>query len=170
MSESKFTSIVLLAPSPEVEYLDLRKRMTWWRRGGGVELIKKSLIRHFSRERAENVKRVNPKVPFPEAISISQSLYQIIKQHGPLSVSNTWIHAKVSSFIFHFRIHILTHFDVFVLIYLFTLHVISRIEYCLVLSNGTESCFALIRAKEFCFGWKTKSASLLSLKSDTRLN
>ncbi|KAJ4825209.1 hypothetical protein Tsubulata_024460 [Turnera subulata] len=52
------------------------------------------LVRHFSRQRAVNVRKINPKVPFPEAASISQSLYQIIKHHGPLTVPNTWLHAK----------------------------------------------------------------------------
>lgn len=70
-----------------------------WLGGGGnnIGLIKNSIVRYFSRKRAENVRKINPKVSFPEAASISQSLYQIIKQHGPLTVGNTWNHAKVPS-------------------------------------------------------------------------
>lgn len=66
-----------------------------WLRGGNVGMIKNSMVRCFSQERAVNVRKINPKVPFPEAASISHSLYDIIKQHGPLTVSSTWNYAKV---------------------------------------------------------------------------
>ncbi|XP_060667412.1 uncharacterized protein LOC132799477 [Ziziphus jujuba] len=55
-----------------------------------------SFVRYFSRKRAENLRKINPKVPPQEASSIARSLYDIVKQHGPLSVSNAWIHAKDS--------------------------------------------------------------------------
>ncbi|GMP96830.1 hypothetical protein CsSME_00045307 [Camellia sinensis var. sinensis] len=42
------------------------------------------------------VRKINPKVTPQEAASIAQGLYQVIKQHGPLTVSNTWNHAKAS--------------------------------------------------------------------------
>ncbi|GLU17653.1 hypothetical protein SLE2022_340110 [Rubroshorea leprosula] len=51
-------------------------------------------VRYMSRSRAVNVRKINPKVPIEEAKSIAHSLYDIIKQHGPLSISNTWIQAK----------------------------------------------------------------------------
>ncbi|XP_021900384.1 uncharacterized protein LOC110816483 [Carica papaya] len=51
-------------------------------------------VRHMSRKCAVNVRKINPKVPTQEAYAISHSLYDIIKLHGPLTVSNTWIHAK----------------------------------------------------------------------------
>ncbi|GKV04094.1 hypothetical protein SLEP1_g16301 [Rubroshorea leprosula] len=54
--------------------------------------------RYMSRSRAVNVRKINPKVPIEEAKSIAHSLYDIIRQHGPLSISNTWIQAKVLSF------------------------------------------------------------------------
>ncbi|KDP25184.1 hypothetical protein JCGZ_20340 [Jatropha curcas] len=69
----------------------------WFGGGGNVGTIRSSLVRYFSRARAVNVRKINPKVPFPEAAYISQSLYSIIKQHGPLTVSNTWNHAKESN-------------------------------------------------------------------------
>ncbi|OMO95176.1 hypothetical protein CCACVL1_05527 [Corchorus capsularis] len=47
-----------------------------------------------SRSRAVNVRKINPKVPIPEARSIASSLYDLIKQKGPLTVSNTWIEAQ----------------------------------------------------------------------------
>lgn len=47
-----------------------------------------------SRKRAPNLRKINPKVPQQEAASIAEDLYNVIKQHGPLSVSNTWNHAK----------------------------------------------------------------------------
>lgn len=63
--------------------------------GGGIgSIVKNQIVRHFSRARAVDVKRINPKVPFSEAASIAQSLYQVIKEHGPLTVSNTWNQAK----------------------------------------------------------------------------
>jgi hypothetical protein len=67
--------------------------------GGNIgSIVKNQIVRHFSRARAVDVKRINPKVPFSEAASIAQSLYQVIKEHGPLTVSNTWNQAKVTSF------------------------------------------------------------------------
>uniref|UniRef100_A0ACD6A7X3 Uncharacterized protein n=1 Tax=Avena sativa TaxID=4498 RepID=A0ACD6A7X3_AVESA len=63
--------------------------------GGGTggmawEVVK----RHFSRKRAEDVRRINPKVPKEEAVAISGRLLQILADHGPLTVGNTWNHAK----------------------------------------------------------------------------
>lgn len=58
---------------------------------GGVN----SFVRYFSRKRAENLRKINPKVPPQDASSIARALYDVIKQHGPLSVSNAWIRAKV---------------------------------------------------------------------------
>lgn len=68
-----------------------------WLAGGGVGGggIAKTLVRYFSRKCAVNLRKINPKVPTQEANSIAEGLYHVIKQHGPLSVSNTWIHAKV---------------------------------------------------------------------------
>ncbi|KAK6915730.1 hypothetical protein RJ641_020847 [Dillenia turbinata] len=53
-----------------------------------------TFVRYFSRSRAVNLRKINPKAPPQEASSIAQSLYQIIKVKGPLSVSDTWNHAK----------------------------------------------------------------------------
>ncbi|CAI0408961.1 unnamed protein product [Linum tenue] len=71
--------------------------MRWGFAGGGSTggLIKNALVRYFSKERAVNVRKINPKVPFPEAFAISESLYNIIKQNGPLTVPNTWNFAKL---------------------------------------------------------------------------
>lgn len=68
--------------------------------GGGRGVAAGLFVRYFSRERAVNVRKINPKVPYPEASSIAQSLYQVIKQNGPLSVSNAWIQAKVLTIAF----------------------------------------------------------------------
>ncbi|KAM7525989.1 hypothetical protein LguiA_015891 [Lonicera macranthoides] len=65
--------------------------------GGGGGCISKTLVRYFSRKCAVNLRKINPKVPTQEATSIAEDLYHVIKQHGPLSVSNTWIHAKESN-------------------------------------------------------------------------
>ncbi|CAL5439176.1 unnamed protein product [Camellia sinensis] len=59
--------------------------------GGGA---KTAFVRYFCRKCAPNVRKINPKVTPQEAASIAQGLYQVIKQHGPLTVSNTWNHAK----------------------------------------------------------------------------
>ncbi|XP_039825390.1 uncharacterized protein LOC120687456, partial [Panicum virgatum] len=50
--------------------------------------------RHFSRKRSVDVRRINPKVPKEEAVAISGRLLQILSDHGPLTVGNTWNHAK----------------------------------------------------------------------------
>ena len=62
--------------------------------GGGNGAVT-TFVRYFSRKRAPNLRKINPKVPQQEAAVIAESLYHIIKQNGPLSVSNTWNHAKV---------------------------------------------------------------------------
>ncbi|KFK41832.1 hypothetical protein AALP_AA2G177100 [Arabis alpina] len=51
-------------------------------------------VRYMSRERAVNVRKINPKVPIQEAYTISNSLYDLFKLHGPLSVPNTWLRAQ----------------------------------------------------------------------------
>lgn len=51
--------------------------------------------RHFSRKRAVDIRRINPKVPKEEAVAISGRLLQILADNGPLTVGNTWNHAKV---------------------------------------------------------------------------
>ncbi|KAK6911706.1 hypothetical protein RJ641_023799 [Dillenia turbinata] len=53
-----------------------------------------TFVKYFSRSCAVNLRKINPKVPPQEASSMAQSLYQIIKVKGPLSVSDTWNHAK----------------------------------------------------------------------------
>ncbi|KAK2981967.1 hypothetical protein RJ640_019187 [Escallonia rubra] len=63
---------------------------------GGGNGVAKTLVRHFSRKCAPNLRKINPKVPPQEAASIAQGLYHLIKHTGPLSVSNTWNHAKES--------------------------------------------------------------------------
>ena len=62
--------------------------------GGGAKI---AFVRYFSRKCAPIPRKINPKVPPQETSSIAQGLYHIIKQHGPLTVSNTWNHAKVIS-------------------------------------------------------------------------
>lgn len=66
------------------------------RAAGSAAGIANTFVRYFSRKRAENVRKINPKVPREEAYSIAQTLYGIIKEKGPLTISNTWNHAKVS--------------------------------------------------------------------------
>lgn len=61
-------------------------------------------VRYMSRERAVNVRKINPKVSIQEAFAISNSLYDLFKQHGPLSVPNTWLRAQV--FFPHFYVYI----------------------------------------------------------------
>ncbi|CAH8390376.1 unnamed protein product [Eruca vesicaria subsp. sativa] len=51
-------------------------------------------VRYMSRERAVNVRKINPKVSIQEAHIISTSLYDVFKKHGPLSVPNTWLRAQ----------------------------------------------------------------------------
>ncbi|CAL9045506.1 unnamed protein product [Musa banksii] len=63
-------------------------------RGGVAAVAGRALVRCFSRKHNPDNRRINPKVPREEATAISHSVYQIVKDHGPLSVSNTWNHAK----------------------------------------------------------------------------
>lgn len=60
--------------------------------GGG---IKAQIVRHFSRKCAPNLRKINPRVAPQEASSIAESIYQVIKQHGPLTVPNTWNQVQV---------------------------------------------------------------------------
>ncbi|XP_043715303.1 uncharacterized protein LOC122663728 [Telopea speciosissima] len=61
-----------------------------WVGGGAIT----TFVRYFSRKRAPNLRKINPKVPPQEASAIALNIYQIIKEKGPLTVSNTWNHAK----------------------------------------------------------------------------
>lgn len=63
--------------------------------GKGVATV---FLRHFSRTRAPNLRKINPKVPPQEAATIAESLYHVIQQHGPLTLPNTWNLAKVTVF------------------------------------------------------------------------
>ncbi|XP_030443915.1 uncharacterized protein LOC115666310 [Syzygium oleosum] len=58
--------------------------------GGGVG---GGFVRYFSRKRAENVRKINPKVPPQEAYSIARSLHDVIRLRGPLTIPNTWTQA-----------------------------------------------------------------------------
>ncbi|VAI40484.1 unnamed protein product [Triticum turgidum subsp. durum] len=62
--------------------------------GGAGSMAWEVLRRHFSRKRAVDIRRINPKVPKEEAVAISGRLLQILADHGPLTVGNTWNHAK----------------------------------------------------------------------------
>ncbi|KAI4986798.1 uncharacterized protein LOC123395174 [Hordeum vulgare subsp. vulgare] len=62
--------------------------------GGGGGGAWEVLRRHFSRKRAVDIRRINPKVPKEEAVAISGRLLQILADNGPLTVGNTWNHAK----------------------------------------------------------------------------
>jgi len=42
-----------------------------------------------------DVRRINPKVPKEEAVTISGRLVQILSDHGPLTIGNTWNNTKV---------------------------------------------------------------------------
>lgn len=66
--------------------------------GNGLITGATAFVRYFSRERAENLRKINPKVSFPEANSIARDLYDVVKQHGPLTIPNTWAQAKVLPF------------------------------------------------------------------------
>ncbi|KAA0042625.1 uncharacterized protein E5676_scaffold376G001250 [Cucumis melo var. makuwa] len=63
--------------------------------GGGLPgLVINTFARHFSRKRAENLRKINPKLTPQEASLVAQDLYGVIQQHGPLTVSNAWIKAQ----------------------------------------------------------------------------
>lgn len=62
--------------------------------GGGGNGVATIFVRYMSRERAPNLRKINPKVPQQEAVSIAEGLYNVIKRNGPLSISNTWNLAK----------------------------------------------------------------------------
>lgn len=64
--------------------------MEMWFCGGATT----TFIRNFCRKAAPNLRKINPKVPPQEASAIAESLYLLLKQHGPLTVSNTWNHVK----------------------------------------------------------------------------
>ncbi|CAN6286143.1 unnamed protein product [Urochloa humidicola] len=69
--------------------------MQFLRSGGGFGGAAWEVVRrHFSRKRSVDVRRINPKVPKEEAVAISGRLLQILSDHGPLTVGNTWNHAK----------------------------------------------------------------------------
>ncbi|KAF6156779.1 hypothetical protein GIB67_005143 [Kingdonia uniflora] len=62
--------------------------------GGNGSMIVNQLVRHFSKKRAVNVRKINPRVSPQVATTIAQDIYNVIKQHGALTIPNTWIQAK----------------------------------------------------------------------------
>lgn len=60
--------------------------------GGGVMMLARRYLSRKSEPR--NLRKIDPKVAQEEATSIAETLYNLIKQHGPLTVSNTWNHAQ----------------------------------------------------------------------------
>lgn len=66
--------------------------------GSMMNMMSSSLVRHFSRKRGENLRKINPKVAPQEASNIAQDLYRLINQRGPLTISNAWIQAQVLPF------------------------------------------------------------------------
>ncbi|XP_022159821.1 uncharacterized protein LOC111026127 [Momordica charantia] len=62
--------------------------------GGSAGLVFSTFARYFSRKRAENLRKINPKLTPQEASLVAQDLYGVVKQHGPLSISNAWIKAQ----------------------------------------------------------------------------
>lgn len=66
--------------------------------GSLMNMMSSSLVRHFSRKRGENLRKINPKVAPQEASNIAQHLYRLINQRGPLTISNAWIQAQVLPF------------------------------------------------------------------------
>ncbi|CAK9310815.1 unnamed protein product [Citrullus colocynthis] len=64
--------------------------------GGSAGLVFGTFARFFSRKRAENLRKINPKLTPQEASLVAQDLYGVVKQHGPLTVSNAWIKAQES--------------------------------------------------------------------------
>lgn len=61
--------------------------------GGGGEALK-TWVRYMSRKRGENLRKINPKVPYPEATSIAQTLFNLVKDRGPLTISTAWTSAQ----------------------------------------------------------------------------
>ncbi|KAK7834726.1 hypothetical protein CFP56_024198 [Quercus suber] len=64
--------------------------------GSLMNMMSSSLVRHFSRKRGENLRKINPKVAPQEASNIAQDLYRLINQRGPLTISSAWIQAQES--------------------------------------------------------------------------
>ena len=85
---------------------------------GGAAAVKTAfvIVRYFSRERAPNLRKINPKLPPQEASSIAQGLYHVIKQQGPLSVTDTWNHAQ---FFLYFHFHIFFKYPVWGFSYIY---------------------------------------------------
>ncbi|XP_074312812.1 uncharacterized protein LOC141648207 [Silene latifolia] len=58
--------------------------------GGGGGSMSKTWVRYMSKKKAENLRKINPKVPYPEATSIAQDLYNVFNQRGPLTYGDAW--------------------------------------------------------------------------------
>ncbi|KAK9677411.1 hypothetical protein RND81_11G141600 [Saponaria officinalis] len=56
--------------------------------------ISTTWVRFMSKKKAENLRKINPKVPYPEATSIAQELYNLFHQHGPLTYGAVWTSAQ----------------------------------------------------------------------------
>lgn len=86
--------------------------------GGFAGLVFNTFARHFSRKRAENLRKINPKLTPQEASLVAQDLYGVVQQHGPLTISNAWIKAQVGfpsllvSVTYHLLISFISNSDV----------------------------------------------------------
>jgi hypothetical protein len=63
------------------------------------------LRRHFSRKRAVDVRRINPKVPKEEAVAISERLLQILSDHGPLTVVEPRQGTRTNALLPQYKLH-----------------------------------------------------------------
>ncbi|XP_021774046.1 uncharacterized protein LOC110737995 [Chenopodium quinoa] len=61
--------------------------------GGGSSMMMQC-VRYMSKKRAENLRKINPKVPYSEATSIAQNLFNLIQNRGPVTIGSAWTNAQ----------------------------------------------------------------------------
>ncbi|KAL2936757.1 Proteasome activator complex subunit 4A [Bienertia sinuspersici] len=62
--------------------------------GGERGAMMMQWVRYMSKKRAENLKKINPKVPYSEATSIAQNLFNLIQHRGPVTIGSAWTNAQ----------------------------------------------------------------------------
>ncbi|KNA07689.1 hypothetical protein SOVF_168970 [Spinacia oleracea] len=62
--------------------------------GGGAGAMMMQCVRFMSKKRAENLRKINPKVPYGEATSIAQNLFNLIQHRGPVTIGSAWTNAQ----------------------------------------------------------------------------
>ncbi|CAO2815777.1 unnamed protein product [Amaranthus hypochondriacus] len=62
--------------------------------GGEGGAMMMNWVRYMSRKRAENLRKISPKVPYSHATIIAQDLFNLIQNRGPQTIGTAWTNVQ----------------------------------------------------------------------------